>query len=209
MNLTNPQLFELFHFTQRPGMYIGNSEIKSIEAFLIGYDFNRRGETGIQRALIQFIFQKYNHIPTLAEQEKGNVHFLQMQLPIVSKETGKTEFEIFREESMNFLIEISDKNGTSQFLNLMKSKLIEALQKDLISINQPVESSLTLSPIESFAKQLQEWKGKKFDNATMDQLEKLAQLHRERQMQWMHNHDLSEIKESLLRASKTLLQLLS
>ncbi len=157
MKLTDKELFELIHLTQRPGMYIGNSEIKSIEAFLIGYDFGRKGEVRIHRQLIKFIFDNHRNIKEIADLEKRNVHLLQLQLDILSKELNKAELQIFKEETMKFFINVSDNENKSQYKSYMKNEIIEILKTDLSQINLSTNKLIIPSRIGSFAKQINEW----------------------------------------------------
>jgi hypothetical protein len=46
--MTDQELYQLVFFVKRPGMYLGNHEIKSIEGFLIGYDMAKNNQIGIQ-----------------------------------------------------------------------------------------------------------------------------------------------------------------
>lgn len=60
--MSDQELCQMVFFVKRPGMYLGNNEIKSIESFLIGYDIAKSNEVSFQRELIKRIFNNYRHI---------------------------------------------------------------------------------------------------------------------------------------------------
>ena len=89
-------------------MYLGNSEIISIEGFLIGYDMANSNKPSVQRKLIKNIFENYRHLDKLVELENGNAHLLQLQIEIISKETNMLPLHIFMSEAMNYFVKVSD-----------------------------------------------------------------------------------------------------
>ena len=80
-------------------MYLGNSEIKSIVSFLIGYDIANEYDIGIQRQIMNEIFENYKDIEAIKVLKNGSVHMLTLQLDIISNETKKAELLIFKEEA--------------------------------------------------------------------------------------------------------------
>ena len=127
-------------FVKRPGMYLGNNEIKSIESFLIGYDMAKSNEFSFQRQLIESIFENNRHIEKIAELEKGNVHFIKLQTELISESTKKDELQIFREEALYYLANISDCNDEFRYREILKRKLIKTVKDDLNQLENDSDS---------------------------------------------------------------------
>lgn len=157
--MNDENLDQLVFFVKRPGMYLGNEEIKSIEGFLAGYDMASKN-TSFKRKLIKSIFERHRGINSILEIEKGNVHQLFRQIEEISKATGLPEIQVFKTEALKCLIEISDLNGKFSYKEILRTKLIQTLIEDIKTLDSPIESDSTKwSNIIQLSKSIDEWEG--------------------------------------------------
>lgn len=197
--MTDKELYQMVFFVKRPGMYLGNSEVESIESFLIGYDMAKSNEFSFQRQLIKSIFENNRHIEKIAELEKGNVHFIKLQTKLISESTKKDELQIFREEALNYLVNISDGNGEFRYREILKRKLIETIKNDLNRLGNDSHSKYQQLDFIQLSKEIFEWTGKNFDNETIQLVNRLKELKLNKMTNWMgrniSNTDETEIRK--------------
>ena len=185
-------------FVKRPGMYLGNSEVKSIESFLIGYDMAKSNEFSFQRQLIKSIFENNRHIEKVAELEKGNVHFIQLQTKLISESTKKEELQIFREEALKYLVNISDGDGKFRYREIVKQKLIEMVKNDLSQLTKDLNSQNRQLDFIQLSKSILEWTGKNFDDEIIELVKRLKELKLKSMTDWM-SKNISNVDEVEIR----------
>ena len=208
--MTNEDLFKLVFFSKRPGMYLGNHEIKSIEGFLIGFEMANNEEISFHRMLMQNIFNRHRNILEIAEMEKGNVHLLFRQIEEITKKTKIPELQIFKAEAMLCLIEISDNNGQQQFKQILKSKVVETINQDLKNLlNQKDENSRTMSSIIQLHKIIEEWEGENLNIKTRELILQLKDLQINSLTGWMRNPDSEDRSEKIKDISNQILDQLN
>ncbi|MEZ5044988.1 MAG: hypothetical protein R2828_34285 [Saprospiraceae bacterium] len=197
--MTDQELYQMVFFVKRPGMYLGNNEIKSIESFLIGYDMAKSNEFGFHRQLIKSIFDNNRHIKEIAELEKGNVHFLQLQTKLISESTKKDELQIFREEALHYLVNLSDYHGKFRYREILKRKLIKTIKNDLDQLENDSDSQHQQLDFIQLSKEILEWTGKNFDDEVIQLVKKLKELNLNNMTDWMSknikNVNQAEIRE--------------
>jgi len=195
--MTDDELYQLVFFVKRPGMYLGNHEIKSIEGFLIGYDMAKNNETNFQQKLIKNIFENYRQIEAISNMEKGNGHFLFRQIEEISRITKLPELQIFKDEAIKCLVEISDKNGEFRYKEILKTKLKETINEDLKRLNESEETnSHQMSNVVQICKAIEEWKGENLSLEIRTLVTQLKDLHINEMTAWMK--DSNEYKTNEL-----------
>ena len=196
--MTDKELYQMVFFVKRPGMYLGNSEVKSIESFLIGYDMAKSNEFSFQRQLIKSIFENNRHIEKVAELEKGNVHFIKLQTKLISESTKKEELQIFREEALKYLVNISDGYGKFRYREILKRKLIEIVKNDLNQPAKDLNSQYRQLDFIQLSKSILEWTGKNFDDEIIELVKRLKELKLKSMNDWM-SKNISNVDEVEIR----------
>lgn len=203
--MTNDELYQLVFFVKRPGMYLGNHEIKSIEGFLIGYDMAKNNQTNFQRQLIKSIFENHRQIEAISNMEKGNVHLLFRQIEEISKATKLAEFQIFKDEAMKCLVKISDGNGEFRYRKILKAKLIETINEDLKRLNEPEETNpRRMSDIIQICKEIEEWKGENLSLEIRELVNQLKNIRIDEMTLWMKGSAEHKSNEIVIISNKIL-----
>jgi len=204
--MTDQELYQMVFFAKRPGMYLGNHEIKSIEGFLIGYDMAKNNQIGIQRELIKGIFENYRSIGSVAEMEKGNVHLLFRQIKEISKAIGKTELQIFKDEAMKILVQISDIEGNSRYKTILKEKLELAIKEDLKILEESNKSgSQQMSQVLQISKAIDEWKGENVNSKIKNLVIELKELQINSTINWMDKSESKTYTDEIIEVSNKIL----
>lgn len=203
--MTNQDLFNLVAFCLRPGMYLGNHDLKSIEGFLLGYNMAKNYEINFHSSLVQNIYKRHQHLSAIENMRRGNVHFLYRQIEVISKHYHKDPLQIFKDEAKQCLISISDSNGKNQFQQILKKKVVETIELDLKISNENESNSRTHSGIIQLHKIIEEWEGINLDPKTRDLILKLKDLHLNDLSIWMGDPNKENETNKIIEISKQIL----
>jgi hypothetical protein len=137
----------LFHFVQRPGMYIGVISEKGLDNFLIAYELGSKHECTFRTKLSNQIRHEYG-IPMPSEG-------LIAQIKKVVENTEQEWLDLFKEESLKLLQVESDKDGKTRFASMIRKNCNDFLQEIPTSINH-----VWMINWYQIYRQTKEWNGK-------------------------------------------------
>jgi hypothetical protein len=193
-------IFGLVSFVKRPGMYIGKEDINQIFSFLLGIELATKMKLRFNCDLSDFLFKKYENLENIqALKNNLNSYTIIQQLEILGKELNEDKISIFKKESLNFLVSISDQKLNKAYRSILAKEIGTELHKNLESKDEPFNKRFEPSRINDLYKELIEWPGETFSVKQLNLLKSISEEDNNRFLKWLKQKECEIDDKSKIR----------
>ena len=159
----------LCSFIKRPGMYIGDLELKKVDLFLMAYEIGTQNKCNFRSKLIEHIFDKYQSNKNISElKDNQSIGTLAKQITVLSNQIDLNWKDVFQNEGFEILVQESDQNGRNRYARILRRNLKKVLES--IVNNNEMQWAIGYYQIN---KQVKEWRGKNLTSIEVQFVDKI------------------------------------